>query len=111
MIWISRMTQALKVQWITLAVLAGALAITVLRREARRDSSATPTPQDAIYRMLEAAKKGDVPAYLASYTGPLEQSLEASVRESTEPRFATYLKDSNAAIKGVAVGDPQPVND
>src|SRR5690242_13605963 len=102
MIWISRMTQARKVQSITLMVLAGALAIAVAQREATRGNPTTP--QDTIYRMLDAAKNGNVPAYLASYTGPLEQSLEASVRESTEPRFAAYLKDSNAAIKGVALG-------
>ena len=69
------------------------------------------TPQDAIYRMLDAARAGNVAAYLASYTGGLQASLQQSIRESSEAAFVQYLKDSNAAIKGIAVGEPQPLSD
>jgi hypothetical protein len=54
--------------------------------------------------MLNAAKAGDVKAYLASYTGQMEASLRQTLT-------ANYLKDSHAAIKGVAVSDPQKITD
>ncbi len=66
-----------------------------------------PTPQDAVYRMLDAARAGDVNAYVACYSGQMETSLRRSIGETTEAGFAKYLKDSNAAIKGVAIAEPQ----
>ena len=69
-----------------------------------------PTPQDAIYGMLDAARAGDVKNYLANYGGQMSTALLQSIAETTEPKFAQYLKDSNAAIKGVAVSDPQQLN-
>ena len=68
-------------------------------------------PQDTIYGMLDAARTGNVAVYLASYTGALQASLREAVRESTEKGFARYLQDSNVAIKGVAVSEPQPVSE
>lgn len=70
-----------------------------------------PTPQDAIYGMLDAARAGNVNAYLASYSGQMSTALQQSVAETTEPKFAQYLKDSNAAIKGVAISEPQTLTD
>jgi hypothetical protein len=72
---------------------------------------ADPTPQDAIYGMLDAARAGDVAAYMASYTGQMESSLKQSLAESTPAAFAKYLRDSNAAIKGVAISEPQTLTD
>lgn len=66
-----------------------------------------PAPQDAIYTMLEAARTGNVQAYLACYRGQMLTALEASVAESTSAGFARYLRDSNAAIKGVAIREPE----
>src|ERR1035438_7054232 len=68
---------------------------------------ADPTPQDTIYAMLDAARGGDVKAYLANYAGQMSTALQQSITETTEPKFAQYLKDSNAAIKGVAISEPQ----
>ena len=70
-----------------------------------------PSPQDAIYAMLEAARAGNVTAYLACYSGNMQASLQHSVRESGEEGFAKYLRDSNASVKGVAVSEPQPAGD
>ena len=67
------------------------------------------TPQDAIYAMLDAARTGNVSKYLASYTGPMQQSLQQARSES--PDFAKYLRESNASIKGVAVMDAEQVTD
>ena len=32
------------------------------------------------------------------------------MRETGPERFSRYLKDSNSAIKGIAVSDPEPVS-
>jgi hypothetical protein len=64
------------------------------------------TPQDAIYEMLDAARKGDVEKYLASYAGEMSQSLAQAAAESGD--FGKYLHDSNAEVKGIAVMEPQP---
>jgi hypothetical protein len=106
-------------QIITSIVLATAM-ITVVGRKvgwklpATRTLKATAaeaTPQDAIYAMLDAAREGDVRKFLSSYSGQMAQSLEQTVRESTESGFAKYLKESNAAVKGIAITEPQPLTD
>jgi hypothetical protein len=68
------------------------------------------TPEDAIYGMLDAARKGDVAKYLAAYSGPMEASLRQSIAESSNASFRQYLQDSNASLKGVAVMAPEIVN-
>src|SRR5262249_15554586 len=70
-----------------------------------------PTPQDAIYAMLDAARLGDVKTYLAAYTGQMETALKQSIAETTESGFAKYLKDQNVAIKGIAISEPQTLTD
>jgi len=70
-----------------------------------------PTPQDAIYAMLDAARAGDVKSYLAAYTGQMQTSLKQSLAETGEQGFAKYLKESNAAIKGIAIMEPQVLTD
>ena len=111
-------------QILTVAVLAGAALVAVGRKNgwklpefqtakavAPAAPVADPTPQDAIYGMLDAARAGDVKRYLASYAGQMETSLRQSVAETTPPAFAKYLQNSNAAIKGVAISEPQTLTD
>ena len=120
------MTKEKKTGVVTAAVLLGAFAVVVGRNNGWRMSSVTsqvsqmslraqpkadPTPQDTIYGMLDAARGGDVKAYLANYSGQMSTALQQSISETTESKFAQYLKDSNAAIKGVAINEPQPLND
>ena len=101
------MTRERQAQIVTLAVLGAAVAgIAVFKR---RPAPPPPTPQDAVYRMLDAARDGDVNKYLAAYTGQMEAALKQAVAESGEPAFARYLKDSSAAVKGVALMEPQPI--
>ena len=108
------MTKERKTHLITIAVAILALGIALGQKDGWRfghPAKVPASPQDAIYGMLDAARNGNVAAYLASYTGGLAAGLSESIRESTEAGFAKYLRDSNAAIKGVAVGEPQPVSD
>ena len=107
------MTRQRKVHVITITVLALALGIALARKQASRSitSSQPSTPQDFIYAMLDAARSGNVKAYLESYAGQMRISLEQSVRETTTDNFSKYLRDSNAAIKGVAISEPQAAGD
>jgi hypothetical protein len=92
----------------TIAVLALVVGgVAVRGRLSRAPRPSELLPQDAVYAMLDAARAGNVPAYLARYDGALQASLRQSAREMGDAAFAKYLRDSNAAIKGVAVEAPQ----
>ena len=115
-----------KAKVVTVVVLAGALAIVLgqkygwkmpnvkvsdLAPKSGHAPKPDPTPQDAIYAMLDAARVGDVKTYLAAYTGQMETALKQSIAETTESGFAKYLKNQNAAIKGIAISEPQTLTD
>ena len=106
------MKQQRKAQVLTIGALALALGIAIGRKQISRSSAEalSSAAQDAIYAMLDASRAGDVRAYLASYTGQIRTTLEQSVRETGQEGFSRYLKDSNLAIKGVAVSDPEPLS-
>lgn len=118
------MKQERKAQVVTVAVLAAAVGFVLVKKAnfswqdirstrifERAAPKPDPTPQDAIYAMLDAARVGDMKAYMASYTGQMATSLQASLAETTEAGFTKYLRDSNAAIKGVAIAEPQTLTD
>jgi len=117
------MSKEKKTAIVTVAVLLGAFAIVVGQKNGWKLATVTEqislktqpkpdqTPQDAIYGMLDAARSGDVKSYLANYSGQMSIALQQSIAESTEAKFAQYLKDSNAAIKGVAISEPQQLTD
>src|SRR5207237_9214544 len=93
-----------KAKVVTVIVLAGALTIVLGQKYGWKMPNvkvsdlapkpavpkADPTPQDAIYAMLDAARAGDVKTYLAASTGQMETALKQSVAETTESSFATY---------------------
>ncbi len=116
------MTKERKTQAVTVLVLLAALGVVLGKKYewrlprpeigiTRSAPKADPTPQDAIYGMLDAARAGDVKAYLACYTGQMAAGLKQSLAETGEAGMAKYLQESNAAIKGVAITEPQPVTD
>lgn len=118
------MTKERLTQVVTLAVLAAALGGVLARKTGWKLSEvkvadivrpaapkAEPSPQDAIYGMLDAARAGDVKSYLSSYTGQMDAALKQSLAETTEAGFSKYLTDSNAAVKGIAIAEPQTLTD
>src|SRR5690349_8004538 len=104
------MTKERRAHVVTVTALILIVAGGLLWRWGRAVPKEPPAPQDAVYGMLDAARNGDVAQYLASYTGTLRESLRQSAQESTPAVFAKYLRDSNALLKGVAVGEPQPLS-
>lgn len=116
------MTKERKAQALTFAILAAALSVAVYQKGGYKGldfsravqkaaPKADPTPQDVIYTMLDAARDGKVNDYLAAHTGQMETSLRKAIAESTESGFARYLKETNAAIKGVALQEPAALTD
>jgi hypothetical protein len=114
------MTKEKKTRLVTIVLLAGAFVVAMGQKYGWRKPDflpaapapqAEPAPQDAIYAMLDAAREGNVKAYLGSYTGQMEASLRQALAESTDERFAKYLQESNAAIKGIAISEPQALTD
>ena len=119
------MTPDKKAKIVTAVVLAGALGIVLGQKYGWKmpdvrvsdlaskpaAPKAEPSPQDAIYAMLDAARLGDLKTYLAAYTGQMETALRQTVAETTESGFAKYLKDQNASIKGIAISEPQALTD
>lgn len=109
------MNKQRQAQLLTVLVLASALGVALYRKGAlrmpeapvRRDS----TPQDAIYSMLDAAREGDVRAYLSAHSGQMLTALEKAAAESTEAGFGKYLRETNAPIKGIALQEPQALTD
>ncbi|MBZ5621330.1 MAG: hypothetical protein LAQ69_21760 [Acidobacteriia bacterium] len=110
-----KMSRERKTHLATMAVLILALGVALGQRSGWRLGGSglrqPASPQDAIYGMLAAARAGDVAAYLANYTGPMHASLQESARETSDAASSAYLRDSNAAIKGIAVGEPQMTSD
>ena len=106
------MTRDRKARLLTIVALGLALAIVVSRNQLSRSSAGQPlpTPQDAIYAMLDASRAGDVRAYLANYGGQMRAAIEQSIRESGEEHFSRYLKESNSAIKGIAVSELRQIS-
>ncbi|HZT30148.1 MAG TPA: hypothetical protein VFA33_09720 [Bryobacteraceae bacterium] len=118
------MTRERTARLLTVGVLV-VLSVAVLARKAgwepsdfswagvmrRAEPKPEPSPQDAIYAMLDAARAGDVRRYLASYAGQMQAAVQQSATETGEARFAQYLKDSNAPVKGIAISEPQALSD
>ena len=113
-----------KAQAITVAVLAAAFAVVVAKKnnfqlpQAVSDAAAAasqpkgePSPQDAVYAMLDAAREGRVKEYLKFYSGQMLVSLQQAVQEQGEAAFGQYLRDSNAPVKGIAIDEPQLLTD
>lgn len=64
-------------------------------------------PRDTIYAMLDAARDGDVEAYIACHAGEMARQLAQSRDEMTPQGFAKYLADRNREIKGIAINEPE----
>jgi hypothetical protein len=114
------MSKESRVRLVTIAVIAAAAALVIGGRAGWRlpdpvtlgpaAPQAASRPQDAIYRMLDAAAQGDADAYLACYSGSMRRRLEQSRDEMTGDGFARYLAENNRRIKGIAISDPETLS-
>lgn len=68
-------------------------------------------PRETIYAMLDAARDGDVAAYIDCYAGEMVRRLEQSRDEMSADGFAAYLKVRNAEVKGIAINEPEEASE
>ncbi len=67
-------------------------------------SDSTPRPQEQIlWTMIDAARAGDVSAYLDCFAGDLRARLQKTVEEMGQVKFADYLKRMSSEPKGLTV--------
>jgi hypothetical protein len=94
---------------ITFAALAAKQKGWDLRQEVRAVFRAAPlqTPEDRIYKMLDAARAGDTNAYLDCFSGEMRQQLSQVIKETSAVQFSRYLVAQNLAFTGVAVSVAQ----
>jgi hypothetical protein len=85
---------------LTLLLIAAGVWFSSRNRPAGGGSAATP--EEAIHAMLDAARRGDARAYLASFTDALRPQLEATRQQMGDARFREYLVESQAPVMGVA---------
>jgi hypothetical protein len=74
-------------------------------------TSGAATPEACIERMFDAAKQGDVAAYLNCFTGPERQRLQRDLAGQPQEAFRQSLVDAVATLKGRAVFASSPVGD
>jgi hypothetical protein len=93
---------------ITAALILGALGFFTQRERIGNGSitdRAPVTPEDLIWRMSDAAREGDVKAYLDCFDGDLRQRLTKTAADMGEAQFSQYLKRLNEEITGIALSD------
>src|SRR5262245_4057978 len=92
---------------VTVLLIAGALVFFIARQRLKtaEPSFNAASPESVIWRMSDAARVGDVQAYLNCFDGELRRNLEKTVAEMGERKFGDYLKRLNQEITGIAVSD------
>jgi ABC-type long-subunit fatty acid transport system fused permease/ATPase subunit len=68
-----------------------------------RSRATAATPEDTVYRMLDAARAGNTAVYVDAFSGPLQQQIQQVVRESGKTQFATYLTGQSSSFQSVAL--------
>jgi hypothetical protein len=93
---------------VTLILLLGAMLVFTQRerwKDVRTSVRSGATPEDVIWRMSDAAREGDVQAYLDCFSGALRQNLDKTVAEMGAEKFKAYLQQRQAEVTGIAVSD------
>lgn len=90
---------------VTILLIVSAIAFFAKRDRTASTSKAPVTPEDVIWRMSDAAREGNVNAYLDCFDGALKNKLQRTVVEMGEAQFSQYLKRLNGEMTGIAVSD------
>ena len=82
------------------------VVVVMLARRSPLASGGSDEPTDCVYAMAEAARDGDVDAYLACFTGSLRDRLARQAAEGAAGgRFAASLRAGGADLTGVVLQD------
>ena len=102
---------------ITVLLIAGAFLLLTQRERlagmkwAGQSTASSATPEDAIWRMSDAARAGNVQAYLDCFSGALKVNLQKTAAEMGAAQFSQYLKNLNNEMTGIAVSDLEQINE
>jgi hypothetical protein len=96
---------------ITVLLIISAIAFFAKRDRTTSTNKSPATPEDVVWRMSDAARDGDVNAYLDCFDGALKRNLQRTVAEMGEAQFSQYLKRLNGEMTGIAVSDLEQVNE
>jgi hypothetical protein len=80
-------------------------------RQAPPAETAMTEPQSVVWKMVDASKARDVPAYLECFAGELRTRLDATVQQLGDDGFADYLARRVEELKGVALYDVERQSD
>lgn len=109
------MSPARRTQLATLALLALAGGLLVLRetgwRLPGRSLTRGATPEDAVYAMFEAARRGDLGGYLDCLSGAARTAVDQAIAETGEAAFARYLRERHQPVKGIAIAAPERLSE
>lgn len=109
------MSPARRTQLVTVAVLVLLGGLLALRqtgwRPLGRGAPRGATPEDAVYAMFEAARRGDLETYLECLRGPARTAIEQAVAETGRQAFARYLRERHQPIKGIAITAPERLSE
>jgi hypothetical protein len=103
------MTRARAAKLLTAAALAASFGLVALRTrrpampEGPPAAARAQTPGDAVYAMLEAARAGDVEAYLNTLAGDQADLAARTLRETGLAEFRAALQRSQRGVKGIAL--------
>jgi hypothetical protein len=84
-------------------VLLGTALVLGRRAPSPQVDSIASSPEECIERMFDAAKRGDVTAYLDCFTGPEKERLERELTGQPKEIFAHSLVEAVTTLKGRAV--------
>ena len=87
---------------VTLGLLVAALVLGRRASVPQADAGAS-SPEACIQRMFDAARLGDVAAYLDCFTGQERRRLDQQLAGGSEEAFARSLVEAVATLKGRAV--------
>ncbi|MBM4044138.1 MAG: hypothetical protein FJ279_03420 [Planctomycetes bacterium] len=92
-----------------LAIVIAAVAIALVLVNAQFKRPATPQafgkPEDPVWAMFQAAKDGNVQAYLNCFADEIRARLDREAQEMRPERFGGYLRQGSKDVLGIAVSD------
>ena len=88
-----------------LLTLAALSAIVWWKSAPSVSQSGNVSPEKCVRQMFEAATLGDVPAYLACFSGPVRRQMQQQLSGATQSESES-LRKSTADLKGWAIVDP-----
>ncbi len=93
--------------FLTLAIVFIALISAMMLRRTNdskpTDASRAETPESTVAKMLDAAKKGNVDAYLDCFAGDLLSTFESRMSGQSSERVSSELKNSEQDLQAHAI--------